>query len=133
MWVCRPGVCWVSRLFCQTQKCIGAFIDSLIARGVRGVKFIASDDHAGLKAARKAMFPDVPWQRCQFYLQHNAQGYVSNTDQRAVVALQICSIFSVPDVHETNRLLNIAIELWSTAHPKLAAWAQEKILQGFVT
>ena len=45
-----------------------AFLDSLIQRGLRGVKFIASDDHAGLKAARKAMFPGVPWQRCQFHL-----------------------------------------------------------------
>lgn len=51
------------------------FLDSLIQRGLRGVKYIASDDHAGLKAARKAMFPGVPWQRCQFHLQHNAQGY----------------------------------------------------------
>ena len=49
-----------------------AFLDSLIERGLRGVKFIASDDHAGLKAARKAMFPGVPSQRCQFHLQHNA-------------------------------------------------------------
>jgi putative transposase len=45
-----------------------AFLDSLIKRGLRGVKFIASDDHAGLKAARKAMFAGVPWQRCQFHL-----------------------------------------------------------------
>ena len=59
-----------------------AFLDSLIGRGLRGVKYIASDDHAGLKAARKAMFPGVPWQRCQFHLQHNAQGYVTKLDQR---------------------------------------------------
>ena len=49
---------------------------------MRGVKFIASDDHAGLKAARQAMFPGVPWQRCQFHLQHNAQGYVSKPEHR---------------------------------------------------
>lgn len=108
-----------------------AFMDSLIARGLRGVKFIASDDHAGLKAARKAMFPGVPWQRCQFHLQHNAQGYVSKIDQRTVVARQIRSVFSAPDVHEANRLLNIAIEGWTTAHPKLAAWAQDNIPEGF--
>ena len=69
---------------------------------LRGVKFIASDDPAGLKAARKAMFPGVPWQRCQFHLQHNAQGYVSKIDQRTVVARQIRSIFSAPDVHEAS-------------------------------
>ena len=107
-----------------------AFLDSLIERGLRGVKFIASDDHAGLKAARKAMFPGVPWQRCQFHLQHNAQGYVSKIDQRTVVARQIRSIFSAPDVHEATRLLNIAIEGWGTAHPKLAAWGAGQYCAG---
>ena len=61
----------------------------LIKRGLRGVKFIASDDHAGLKAARKAMFAGVPWQRCQFHLQHNAQAYVSKLDSRMPVARAI--------------------------------------------
>ena len=73
----------------------------------------------------------VPWQRCQFHLQHNAQGYVSKIDQRTVVARQIRCIFSAPDVHEATRLLNIAIEGWATAHPKLASWAQENIPEGF--
>ena len=108
-----------------------AFLDSLIQRGLRGVRFIASDDHAGLKAARKAMFAGVPWQRCQFHLQHNAQGYVSKIDQRTVVARQIRSIFNAPDVREAQRLLGIAIEGWTSAHPKLAAWAQENIAEGF--
>jgi transposase-like protein len=31
-----------------------AFLESLVARGMRGLRFITSDDHAGLKAARKA-------------------------------------------------------------------------------
>ena len=45
------------------------FLDSLIRRGLCGVKLIVSDDHAGLKAARRAILPSVPWQRCQFHLQ----------------------------------------------------------------
>ena len=32
-----------------------AFLDSLIDRGMRGVRFVVSDDHAGLKAARRAV------------------------------------------------------------------------------
>jgi putative transposase len=73
------------------------FLDSLIKRGLRGVKFIASDDHAGLKTARKAMFAGVSWQRCQFHLQHNAQGYVSKLDQCVPVAR---SIRAKPDVFD---------------------------------
>jgi transposase-like protein len=31
---------------------------------MRGVRFIVSDDHAGLKAARRAVLPGAIWQRC---------------------------------------------------------------------
>jgi putative transposase len=108
-----------------------AFLDSLIQRGLRGVKMIASDDHAGLKAARKALFAGVPWQRCQFHLQHNAQGYVSRVDQRQTVARQIRNIFNAPDVNEANRQLQAAIKDWESSHPKLAAWAQDNLAEGF--
>ena len=30
---------------------------------------LLADAHEGLKAARKSVFPSVPWQRCQFHLQ----------------------------------------------------------------
>jgi len=39
------------------------FLESLLARGLHGVKLIVADDHAGLKAARRAVLPSVPWQR----------------------------------------------------------------------
>ena len=45
------------------------FLEELQKRGLHGLKLIISDSHAGLKAARKAVFPTVPWQRCQFHLQ----------------------------------------------------------------
>jgi putative transposase len=49
------------------------FLQSLVARGLSGVQLITSDDDAGLKAARIAIFGGVPWQRCQFHLQQNAK------------------------------------------------------------
>ena len=36
------------------------FLASLQQRGLQGVTFIVSDDHAGLSAARTAIFPAVP-------------------------------------------------------------------------
>lgn len=107
------------------------FMNSLIQRGLCGVKLIASDDHAGLKAARKAAFPSVPWQRCQFHLQHNAQSYVTKLDQRKPVARVIQSIFNAPDLDEANRLLKRAIEGWRESHPKLADWAESNIPDSF--
>src|SRR5699024_147049 len=52
-----------------------------------------SDDHSGLKAARAAVFPSVPWQRCQFHLQQNAGHYVPRKAMRKTVAADIRAIF----------------------------------------
>ncbi len=66
----------VSAVLSEAEVHWRAFLQSLQARGLCGVEFIVSDDHAGLRAARAAVFPSVPWQRCQFHLQQNAQAYV---------------------------------------------------------
>jgi putative transposase len=108
-----------------------AFLDSLIRRGLKGVKLIVSDDHAGLKAARRATLPSVPWQRCQFHLQQNAQAYVTRLDQRKPVAQRIRAIFNAPDKCEAERLLRQALDAWNTEAPKLAQWAEENLPEGF--
>ena len=50
------------------------------------MKLFVSDAHEGLKAARKSVFPSVPWQRCQFHLQQNAQSYVPKQAMKTQVA-----------------------------------------------
>jgi transposase-like protein len=108
-----------------------AFLDSLIRRGLRGVKLIVSDAHAGLNAARRATLPSVPWQRCQFHLQQNAQAYVTRLDQRKPVAQRIRAIFNAPDRIEAERLMKQTIEFWAVDAPKLAQWAEENLPEGF--
>lgn len=108
-----------------------AFLDGLIKRGLTGVKLIVSDDHAGLKAARRATLPSVPWQRCQFHLQQNAQAYVTRIDQREPIGRRIRAIFNAPDRAEAERLLKQAVEAWRADAPKLAAWAEENLIEGF--
>jgi putative transposase len=108
-----------------------SFIDALLARGMTGVKYIVSDDHAGLRAARRATLPSVPWQRCQFHLQHNAQGYVTKLDDRVPVARAIRAIFNAHDVREAERLLKQSVAGWQATHPKLAAWAETNLEEGF--
>jgi transposase-like protein len=72
-----------------------AFLSELKDRGLCGVELIVSDAHEGLAAARKAVFPSVPWQRCQFHLQQNAGHYVPKMSMRAPVAADIRAIFVV--------------------------------------
>ena len=106
------------------------FLNSLTQRGLCGVTLITSDDHAGLKAARKAVLPGVPWQRCQFHLQQNALHYVPKVAMRKQVAADIKSIFDAPDRHEAQRLLKQTTTKYQTSAPKLAAWLEENIPEG---
>ena len=41
------------------------FLQELKQRGLHGVQLLVSDAHEGLKAAKQAVFPAAPWQRCQ--------------------------------------------------------------------
>jgi putative transposase len=108
-----------------------AFLEELIKRGLSGVKLIVADDHAGLKAARRAVLPSVPWQRCQFHLQQNAQSYVTKLDQREPIARRIRAIFNAPERAEAERLLRDAIAQWRLDAPKLADWAEANLPDGF--
>lgn len=127
----RRRVLGVSVAVSEAEVHWRTFLDSLIKRGLKGVTLITSDDHAGLKAARRATLPSVPWQRCHFHLQQNAQSYVSNSDKRKSVAARIRSIFNAPDKAEAQRLLDQAIAIWAKESPKLAEWAEENIQEGF--
>ena len=47
------------------------FLMTLKKRGLSGLMMITSDAHEGLVHAINKVFPDVPWQRCQFHFSKN--------------------------------------------------------------
>jgi len=108
-----------------------AFLTSLQQRGLHAPGLLISDDHKGLGAARQAVFPGVPWQRCQFHLQQNAQAYVPRLDQRAPVAHAIRSVFDCPDRLTAQARLKEIVATHAATAPKLAAWMEENLPQGF--
>lgn len=106
------------------------FLNQLSQRGLYGVKLFVSDDHAGLKAARAAVFPAVPWQRCQFHLQQNAQAYVPKRALKRPVAADIRAVFDAPDEAEAKRLIERFIETYKDRAPKLVTWAETALPEG---
>jgi putative transposase len=103
------------------------FLGKLIQRGLNGVKLIISDDHTGLKAARKASFNAVPWQRCQFHLQQNAQAYVNKKSMKKEVAEDIKTVLNAPDKPEAERYLKKIVEKYEKSNPKLSEWMENNI------
>jgi putative transposase len=107
-----------------------AFLESLRTRGLRGVQLIISDAHEGLKAARLAVFGGVPWQRCQFHLQQNAQAYVPHKYMQAEVAEDIRTIFNAPDRITAEAYLAKAMEKYQKTASRLSAWMAANIPEG---
>jgi putative transposase len=107
------------------------FLSSLQQRGLHAPLLIISDDHQGIAAARRAVFPSVPWQRCQFHLQQNAQAYVPRLDQRSEVGTSIRAIFNCSDRASAQLRLKETVIAYAQSAPKLAAWMEKNIPEGF--
>jgi len=106
------------------------FLQSLIDRGMYGVKLVVSDDHAGLKAARQATLPGTPWQRCQFHLMQNAMAYVPKIAMRREVAQAMRRVFNAEDRQEADRRLAEMIEAYRDTAPRLTAWLEDNVPEG---
>jgi transposase-like protein len=107
-----------------------SFLQSLVARGLRGVQLVVSDAHAGLQAARKAVFGGIPWQRCQFHLQQNASAFVPRLDLKAEVAADIRTIFNAATREEASATLARVVQKYAKRSATLAAWLEANIPEG---
>jgi putative transposase len=108
-----------------------SFLRGLKDRGLTGVKLVISDDHEGLGAARRAILGSVPWQRCHFHLQQNAGAYVPKQAMRMEVAADIRSMFNASDRRTAEAYLQEAIQKYALSAPKLSAWLEENLSEGF--
>jgi len=106
------------------------FLESLKQRGLGGLQLITSDDHAGLRAARVAVFGGIPWQRCQFHLQQNAQAYVPRKDMQVEVATDIRMIFDAPDRTTAETYLAKAVAKYRQSASRLSDWLASNISEG---
>ena len=83
--------------------------------------------HAGLKAARRATLPSVPWQRCQFHLQQNAMHYVPKVSLRSTVATELREILHAPSRPQSETLLRTMVAKYRASAQELAAWLEASV------
>jgi transposase-like protein len=73
-----------------------AFLRSLTARGLCGVRLVVSDAHRGLVDAIGATLPGAGWQRCRTHYLRNLLTKVPRSAQ-PWVATMVRTIFDQPD------------------------------------
>jgi len=106
------------------------FFKHLQTRGMSGLRLIVSDDHCGMKNARMAAFPSVPWQRCQFHLSQNAQSYSPRKSTRAEIAEVMREIFNSPTLEMALEMKRRAIEKYQRRAPEFAKWLEQNVDEG---
>jgi len=106
------------------------FLQGLVSRGLKGMQLIISDDHAGLRAARLAVFGGIPWQRCQFHLQQNASAYVPRRDRLKEAAADIRTIFNAPDRSTAETYLKNTVRKYQQSASRLAEWLEHNVPEG---
>ncbi len=101
-----------------------AFLRSLVARGLSGVRLLTSDAHPGLVDAFAATLPGACWQRCRTHFMRNLLTRVPKAAQ-SFVATMVRTIFAQPNaetVHEQHARIAEQLE---ARFPEAAALLEE--------
>ena len=72
----------------------------------------------------------MPWQRCQFHLQQNAQAYVPRQDLKGEVAADLRAIFTASTQTDAQALLARTVEKYAQTASKLATWLETALPAG---
>ena len=102
------------------------FLMSLKQRGLSGVEFAVTDDHAGLKKAVAEILPQAAWQRCYVHFLRNALDYLPRkADDDCMQELRW--LYDRRNIAEAQRDLAAWLTRWQKKYPKLTDWVEENI------
>ena len=100
----------------ESQSSWRDFLLRLKERGLSGVEFVVSDDHAGLKKAISVVLTEAAWQRCYVHFLRNALDYLPRkADDDCLQELRW--IYDRRDIQEAQRDLSAWIGKWQAKYP----------------
>jgi transposase-like protein len=112
----------------ESQSSWKDFLLRLKERGLCGVEFVVSDDHAGLKKAIAEVLTEAVWQRCYVHFLRNAFDYLPRkADDDCLQELRW--IYDRRDLQEASRDLAAWLAKWQGKYPKLTDWVEANIGQ----
>ena len=110
----------------ESRSSWATFVTGLKARGLHGVEFVVSDDHAGLKRAVAELLPEVVWQRCYVHFLRNALDYLprkADDDCRQ----ELRWLYDRRDLKEAQQDLQAWLQRWAQRYPRLTDWVEAQI------
>lgn len=114
--------CWVAES--ESEASWGGVFAELKQRGLQGVRYVVSDDHAGMVKAIGRHFQGAVWQRCQVHFVRNALS-LCGVAQRPVVLSLMHSVTEAPTREAAKTALTTAIAELQKKAPKTARLLEE--------
>ena len=106
------------------------FLLALKKRGLHGVEFVVTDDHAGLKAAIGEVIPEAAWQRCYVHFLRNALDYLPRKHGDDCLQ-ELRWLYDRRDRTEATTDLAAWLAKWQAKYPRLTDWVEDTIEQTF--
>jgi putative transposase len=85
---------------------------SLQKRGLAGMIMITSDAHEGVRYVLSEVYPNVPWQRCQFHFSRNIVDKAPKKQQAGIRA-ELQEMFNCKTISEARRKKDEIIDSYS--------------------
>jgi putative transposase len=102
------------------------FLVQIRERGLRGVEFVVSDDHPGLKRAIAEVVPEAAWQRCYVHFLRNALDHLPRkADDDCLTELRW--IYDRRNLQEARQDLAAWLKKWGQRYGKLCQWVEDNI------
>ena len=125
-WDGRRSVLAVELANRESQTTWRDFIHKLKERGLKGVEFVVSDHHIGLKNAIGELLPEALWQRCYVHFLRNSLDHLPRkADDDCLQELRW--LYDRRNLEEARRDLAAWLQKWQQKYPKLCNWVEENI------
>ena len=106
------------------------FIVDLKRRGLKGVLFVVSDNHEGLKRAIMEVLPEACWQRCYVHFLRNALDYLPRKANDDCLT-ELRWLYDRRSIDEARRDLSAWLLRWQQKYPRLCEWVEGQIEETF--
>lgn len=125
-WEGRRQVLGVDLAHRESTSSWKEFLSALKSRGLHGVEFVVSDDHAGLRRAVSELLGEAAWQRCYVHFLRNALDYLPRkADDDCMQELRW--LYDRRNLKEATADLQAWLKRWEKRYPKLTDWVESNI------
>jgi putative transposase len=109
----------------ESRDSWGRVFQDLVQRGLSGVTYVVSDEHAGLCQALKRYFPEAEHQRCQVHYLRNAFSFTNSEELQQVIKSALHDVWEAPSRSEAEGRLARFVATVRSRSARLADWLEE--------